>query len=145
MSPAKNQPLQIMLGQELWNSEIVALLVGMGHSVVPLKEDDGHLIISRRAWRVPKSITQADLLKEVGTIIKQARLLEHEDTTKDAEAGRSAKEHKPAKPRKPAAKKSTKGKGGAGAAKADQPDSGANLAADGGVIPRTVEEVSNGC
>ena len=78
------KPMTIVLGKELWQPELVAVLAGLGHTVKSY-DDDLTVIISRKAWRVPAGIAQDDLIKHVDTILKQVRALEHEDDpSKDA-------------------------------------------------------------
>lgn len=75
----------VVLGKEFWDEDLVAALVGLGLTVKSMAEEEGTIIISRQAWRVPKDIQKKDLLDHIGTIIKQARALDAvpaaEDTT----------------------------------------------------------------
>ena len=104
----KQIPQQIYLGQELWSDELVTRLVGLGHSVTPFNTAPGTLIISRHAWRIPKSVTINEVIEQVGMILKQARLLEHEGTSEESASGGADKKPKQAAKRK----RSTKAKAG---------------------------------
>jgi len=110
---AKYPPMKVLLGSELWEESLVAGLTRLGHSVTLLNTDDPDLvIISRRAWRIPKDIGQAKVVEHVEMIMKQVRLLQHEDQTKGQQPEGTAAEV-PDKPvRKRAAKKKSGGSTG---------------------------------
>lgn len=118
--------MKVLLGSELWEESLVAGLTRLGHKVTLLDTDDPDLvIISRRAWRIPKDIGQAKVTEHVEMILKQIRLLQHEDHTKGQQPERVA-EKVPAKPvRKRAAKKKP---GGLASRVSVDPETGVDVA-----------------
>jgi hypothetical protein len=110
---AKYPPMKVLLGSELWEESLVAGLSRLGHSVTLLDTDDPDLvIISRRAWRIPKDISQVKVVEHVEMVMKQVRLLQHEDQTKGQQPEGTA----PEVPKKPARKRATKKNIGGGGA-----------------------------
>lgn len=89
-------PLKILLGQDLWQDEIVAALVGLGHTVTPLPQ--GHdVAISYDAWRIPPGTPKDEVLTHIGTIIKQVRLTKHvQDTSEGSTPKRAPKKSRKA-------------------------------------------------
>jgi hypothetical protein len=69
--------MTIILGPELWDNDLVALLAGLGHTVKVFNEEST-VIISRRAWKVPAGIPKEELTKHIDMILKQVRALENE-------------------------------------------------------------------
>lgn len=101
----KHPELKILLGPELWQDDIVAGLVALGHTVTALpKEFD--VAISYDAWRVPPSTSQAEVMKYIGTVLKQVRLTKHvaNPTTEEG----TVKVHKPTRKRSAKASAKTK-------------------------------------
>jgi len=110
----KYPPLTIHLGSELWEESLVAGLTRLGHTVVLLNtEAPNQVWISRKAWRIPKDVNQAHIVAHIETVLKQVRLLEHEDSTKDQPTEEPIKAKPAAKKRKPVAKKAAGGSSGA--------------------------------
>ena len=66
----KQKSLTIILEPEVWNEEIVSLLVRQGHTVKALQTHGYDLIIGPRAWRVP---TGPITVKDISTILTQAK------------------------------------------------------------------------
>lgn len=103
---SKHPPMKVLLGSELWEESLVAGLTRLGHKVTLIDTDDPDIvIISRRAWRIPKDIGQAKVTEHVEMIMKQVRLLQHEDQTKGQQSEGSATEILPKPVRKRVAKK----------------------------------------
>lgn len=93
-----SRPLTILLGEELYcRDEVVAALVGAGHTVKCLRTEDDSLIMSTKAWRIPgdgKKIPDDEMLKYISTAIAQIRAVVY---TKDTKEKKESAKKKPAK------------------------------------------------
>lgn len=109
---SKYPPMHVVLGSELWEESLVAGLTRLGHKVTLFDMDDPDLVfISRRAWRIPKDIGQAKIVEHVEMIMKQVRLLQHEDQAKGEQPETAAPASKKPVARKRTPKKNTGGSG----------------------------------
>ena len=103
---SKYPPMNILLGSELWEESLVAGLTRLGHTVTVLNTDDPNLVvISRSAWRIPKDVAQMKVTAHIETVLKQIRLLQHEDHTKGEQPEGSPEATAPKPARKRAVKK----------------------------------------
>lgn len=100
----KPQDLEIVLGSELWDPELVAQLAAKGYTVKSMETTPQQVVISREAWRIPKTITQVELREHIDMILKQTRLLKHEAAPSESTPERAAAKPKAPRKRKPAAK-----------------------------------------
>jgi len=84
----------------------------MGHLVRSLPTAPFIHVISRHAWRVPKSVTQLELAEYIGVVLKQARALEHvDDQAAGSYKGSAVTDDKKPVKRKRASKKKAGGVG----------------------------------
>lgn len=120
-------PMTIILGPELWDNDLVALLAGLGHTVKVFNEEST-VIISRRAWRVPAGIPKEDLIKHVDMILKQVRALANdENPPEDATSVGASKKPKSSTGRK----RKAQGDPAGATVPSGEPGSASDLAAAG--------------
>lgn len=76
---ASKTPFNIYLSGELWDESTVAGLNRLGHKVTVLTDGPDDIYISRHAWRIPEGIAQHKVTDHIEMILKQKRLLTHEN------------------------------------------------------------------
>ena len=72
-------PFNIFLSGELWDEATVAGLNRLGHKVTVLTDGPDDIYISRHAWRIPEGIASHKVTEHIEMILKQKRLLTHEN------------------------------------------------------------------
>lgn len=69
----KQAGMKILLGQDLWQDDLVATLVSLGHTVTPVSLEFD-VMFSHKAWRIPPGSTPEELMKYIDMVLKQVRL-----------------------------------------------------------------------
>jgi hypothetical protein len=78
---SKAATYNVFLDKELWQDDLAAGLVRMGHTVHELSTMPGDIYISQRAWRVPSDVGSAKLVAHIESVLKQVRVLDRENQT----------------------------------------------------------------